>query len=98
MTSTQLKWVHITKRSGPRKKAKAFKLDIEPIALTEGYLYDISNTVHKVTWEVLQEAMMEQQNVLGALRVQLQELQVWASHEGIVAAYVAIGTLAMATP
>jgi len=42
--------------------------------------------------------MMEQQNVLGALRVQLQELQVWASHEGIVAAYVAIGTLAMATP
>jgi len=35
------------------KKAKASKLDIKPITLTEGNLYDISDTVREVTKEVL---------------------------------------------
>lgn len=39
--STHLKWPRVTKRSGPQKKAKASKLDIELITLTEGDLYDI---------------------------------------------------------
>lgn len=38
---------------------------------------------------------MEQQNVLGALRAQLQELQVWAPQEGTVAVYGAVGTSAV---
>lgn len=46
-------------------------MDIEPITLTEGDLYDIGDTIHKVTREVLQEAMTEKQNVLGAPREQL---------------------------
>lgn len=75
-TSTQLKRPRRTERIGPWKKTKASKLDGEPITLTEGDLYDIGNTVRKVTREALQEAMTEQHNVLGALRVKLQELQV----------------------
>ena len=49
-------------------------MDGEHITVIEGDIYDISDTVREVTKEVIQEAMMEQQNVLGALRVQLQEL------------------------
>jgi len=44
--------------------------------LTEGDLYDIGRIVRDVTKEALQEVMMEQQIVLGALRAQQQELQV----------------------
>lgn len=44
------------------------KLDGEPITLTEGDLYNIDDIVCKVTREALQEEMIEQQNVLGALR------------------------------
>lgn len=43
------------------------KLDGELITLTEGDLCDIGDTVHEVTQEVLNEAMMEQQTVLGVL-------------------------------
>jgi len=50
---------------------KASKLDGELITLTEGDLYDIGDIVREVTREVLQEAMTEQQIVLGALKVQL---------------------------
>lgn len=67
MTSTQLKQSHDTEHTGPQKKTKASKLDGDPITLTEGDLYDISNTVCEVTREALQEAMMEQKNVLGPL-------------------------------
>ena len=56
---------------GPGKKTKASKFDGESITLTEGDLYEISDIVHGVTREVLQEAMMKQQNMLGALRAQL---------------------------
>jgi len=58
-------------RTRPQKNNKASKLDGKPITLTEGDLYDIGDTVCKVTREALQEAMTEQQNVLGALRAQL---------------------------
>jgi len=52
-TYTQLKWPCIAERSGPRKKVKTSKLDIDPITLTEGDLHDISETVHDVTNEAL---------------------------------------------
>jgi len=45
--------------TGPWKKTKASKLDGEPITLIEGDLYDISNTIHEVTREALQEEMSE---------------------------------------
>jgi hypothetical protein len=61
---------------GPRKKVKASKLSIDPITLTEGDLHDIGETVRDVTNEALQDFMQENQIVLGALRAQLQELQV----------------------
>lgn len=69
-------------------------MDIEPITLTEGDLYDIGDTVCEVTREVLEEAMTKQQNVFGALRVQLQELQVWPQQEGTIATYDAASTSA----
>lgn len=71
MTSTQLKRPRGKKRASPWKKTKASKLDSEPITLIEGDLYDIGDTVREVTREAFQEVMMEQQNVLGALRAQL---------------------------
>ena len=70
-TSTQLKRPRVTERLGPWKKVKASKLAIDPITLTKGDLYDIGDTVHEVTKEALQEAMSQQQIVLGALRAQL---------------------------
>lgn len=73
--STQLKRPHVLEGSGPQKYFKALRLAINPITLTEGDLYDISETVHDVTKEEFQEVIMEWQTVLGALRVQLQELQ-----------------------
>lgn len=91
-SSTQLKWPPIVERSGPRKNVKASKLAIDLITLTKGDLYDISETVHDVTNEVLQEFMTEHQNVLGALRAQLQELQVQAPQEGTLSTHVIVGT------
>lgn len=68
---------------------------IDPITLTEGNLYDIGHMVCKVTKEVLQEAMSNQHIVLGAIRAQLQELQVQPPEEGTVATYNVTGTLAV---
>lgn len=90
--SAHLKWLHATKQTGPWKKTKASKLDGEPITVTEGDLCNIGDTVHKVTKEVLQEAMTEQQIVLGALTMKLQELQVQPPQHGMVATYMAMGT------
>jgi len=59
-TSTHLKRSSATKRSGPQKKVKASKLAIDPITLIEGDLYDIGDTVHEVTKEKHQAAMLEQ--------------------------------------
>jgi len=73
-TSTHLKWSRMTEQTGSWKKSKAYKLDGEPITLTDCDLCDINDTVHEVTREVLQEAMMEHQTVLGAFMIQLQEL------------------------
>lgn len=67
---------------------------INPITLTEGDLYDIDETVHDVTKEVLQEVMTKQQTVMGALRAQLQELQVRPPQEETLSTYVAVGTSA----
>lgn len=53
ITSTQLKWPCVTGISGPGKKAKASKLDIKPITLTEGDVYDIDDRVCEVTREEL---------------------------------------------
>lgn len=92
MKSTQLKCSHGMERTGPRKKTKASKLDGEPITLTEGDLYGIGNIVFKVTKEALQKAMMKQQNVLGALRVQLQGLMMWPPPEVTVVTYNVTGT------
>ena len=74
------------------KKNKASKLDGEPITLTEGDQCDIGDTVFEVTREVLQEAMREQEIVLGVLTMQLQELQVRPPQQGMVAAYGDMGT------
>jgi len=72
--STQLKRPHTVERVGPRKKVKASKLAIDLITLTEGDLHDIGETIRDVTKEALQDFMQEHQTMLGALRVQLQEL------------------------
>lgn len=61
--------------------------------LIEGDLFDISETIRNVTKDVLQEVMMEQNTVLGELRVQLQDLQVKPPQIGTMAPYVAAGTL-----
>ena len=70
-------------------------MDIEPITLTEGDLYDISDMVCEVTREVLQESMREQQIMLGALRAQLQEHQGQPPQEGAIATYGTVGTSTM---
>ena len=57
--STQLKWPHGMERTGPWKKAKASKLDGEPITLTKGDLYNNGNTIPEVTKEALHEVMTE---------------------------------------
>jgi hypothetical protein len=80
-----------TEWSKPRKKAKASKLDGELITLTEGDLGDIGDTVREVTREAIDEAMTEQQIVLGVLRVQLQELGARASQPGTIATHGATG-------
>jgi len=67
-TPAQLKRMCGIEQIGPRKKTKASKLEGETITLTEGALYDISDIVHEVTREALQEAMTKQHNMLGALR------------------------------
>lgn len=40
-------------QASPWKKIKASKLDSEPITLTKGDIYNIGDTVHDVTREVL---------------------------------------------
>lgn len=57
-----------------RKKTKATKTSADLIQLTEGDLLDIGETVCDVTKDDFDELVMEQKTVLGALRVQLQEL------------------------
>lgn len=50
------------------------KFSIDLIALTEGDLHDINETIYDITSEALKYFMQENQIVLGALRAQLQEL------------------------
>jgi len=53
--TTQLNYQCLTEQAGPRKKRKASKLSINPITLTKGDLYDIDETMHNATFEVLEE-------------------------------------------
>lgn len=76
IVSTQLKCQHPSERTRPRKKVKASKFSIDPITLTEDDLHDISKKVLGVTSKALQNFTQENQIMLGALKVQLQELQV----------------------
>jgi len=75
-TSTQLKRQHLVERAGLWKKIKASILSIDPITLIKGDLHDISETVCDVTNEALHDFMQEHQTILGAIRLQLQDLQV----------------------
>ncbi len=62
--------------------------------LTEGDLGDIGDTVRKVTREVIDEAMLEQQIVLGALCARIQEFGTWVSQPGTIATHGVMGMLA----
>jgi len=66
--STQLKCQHPAEQAGSHKKVKASTFSIDPITLTKGDLHDISETVHDVTSDALQNFMQENYIVLGALR------------------------------
>lgn len=68
-TSQQLKWPCIRKRLVPRNNIKALKTSIDPITLTKGDIFHISKKIHDVTKDMLQEVIMEQNTVLGVLRV-----------------------------
>lgn len=75
-TLTQHKQPRVPKKIAPRKKVKVTKMFIDPIMLIEGDLFDIDETVCDVTKDALQEMMMEQNIVLGALNVEQQGLWV----------------------
>ena len=65
---------------------------IDLTILTEGDLHDIGETVRNVTSEALQEFMMGNQTILGALRAKLQELQVWSPQEGTLSTHILAST------
>jgi len=72
--STQLKRPCVHEKPALWKKTKVTKTSADPIQLTEGDLLDIGEAVHDVTKDAFEELMMEQTNVLWALRAQLQAL------------------------
>jgi len=91
-TGLPLKRPQLTEWSKSQKKTKASKLDRELVTLTEGDLGEIEDTVCEVTQEVFNEAMIEQQTMLGALYTQLQELEVQPSQSRIITTH---GTTSM---
>lgn len=66
-TDFPLKQPRLTEWSKSQKKTNASKLDRELVTLTEGDLGEIEDTICEVTQEVFNEAMIEQQTMLGAL-------------------------------
>ncbi len=70
-TDSPLKRPRQQERSNPLNKAKASKMDSGVTTLTEGGLNDIENIVWDTAQDVVDEAMSEQQIVLGELRTQL---------------------------
>lgn len=52
-TSQQLKPLRVLKKPVPRKKTKACKASIDPITLTEGDMFDISEMIRSVTKDAL---------------------------------------------
>jgi len=67
--STKLKRPCVHEKPASWKKTKATKI-------SEGDLLDINKIVHNVTKDAFEELMTEKTVVLGALRAQLQTLQV----------------------
>jgi hypothetical protein len=91
-TSTQLKRQHPREQMGPRKKVKASKLSIDPITLTEGDLHDIGRRCATSPQRPSRTLHEENQIVLGALRAQIQELQVRTPQAGTLSTSLAVGT------
>lgn len=54
-TFTRIKCPRQLEKGGSRKKSKATKTSLDPIALTEGELYDIGDIVRYVTTKALQQ-------------------------------------------
>jgi len=88
-----MKCQHPVEQVGLRNKVKASKLSIDPITLTEGDLHDISKMLHDVTNEALQDLIQENQIVLGALRAQLQDLQVCSPQVGTLSTNLTVGSM-----
>ena len=78
----------------PQKKNKASKTSFNLITLIEGDLHDIEEMVRDVTVEALQQFEEQQKLVLGALRKELQELQVRTPQSGTLSISLTIDTLA----
>lgn len=74
--STQLKRPRVHEKPDSWKKTKATKTSADPIQLTEGDLLDSGETIRDFTKDAFEELMTEQKTVLGALKAQLQGLQV----------------------
>ena len=72
---------------GLQKKLKASKTSFDPITLNEWDVHDIRETVRDVTVE-------ENQMVLGALQVQIQELQVCTPQAGTLSTSLKVGMAA----
>ena len=73
-TSVCIKHPREQEKGGLRKKSKATKTLLDPITLIEGDLHDIGDTVQDVTMEALQQFEQQQQLILGAIQIGLQEL------------------------
>lgn len=54
-TSARIKHPREQEKGGSRKKAKATKMSLDPITLTEGDLHDIGDMGQDVTLEALQQ-------------------------------------------
>jgi len=67
-------------------------LAIDLITLTEGDLHGINETVHDITNEALQDFMQMHQTMLGALRMQLKELQVQPPQVGTLSTHLTLGS------
>lgn len=91
-TSTRIKCPREMAKGGPRKKSKVTKTSLDPITLIEGNLHDISDTLRDVTVEAIQKFQQQQQIILGAIQIGLQELQTHTSQASTVSTTLAINT------
>lgn len=70
-TGAPLKWSAQAEQLKPWKNVKESKSNCEVTTITEGDLNDIENTIQDSTQDVVDEAMSDQQIVLGELYTQL---------------------------